>query len=318
MQERTMITATRSPRWNNLAVLGLGLLLGVLGVAALRWLQMPPPRPARPVAVEHPQAMTVALDQPAPGAPAVLPLAPPVQAAPSAPGACGFDAMLPVSGDRDGRYDIAAAMAMPQRPRAAAFVAAAREAQAQQRWRDAEVALIVACRLVSPGPLRASVPLADAQARLAQLYAERARPQGAADEAAPAAAERGRELLVRSLADYTAVLGRQASKTLLAQRRLAALDAHQAMPADLAQAAADGGATTAMGAAPASPPGGPEVSQLASDLARLQAQAVAVSNDPAGLQRRAREAQAGRDACADDACLRRWYAQRREQLLREF
>ena len=44
-----------------------------------------------------------------------------------------------------------------------------------------------------------------------------------------------------------------------------------------------------------------------------------MSRDPAGLRRREAQALAQRDArCQDKACLVRWYAQRRRQLLAEF
>jgi hypothetical protein len=62
----------------------------------------------------------------------------------------------------------------------------------------------------------------------------------------------------------------------------------------------------------------PQLRQLASDLARLRAQAEAVSDDPAGLRRRADLAQAQRAQCPDTACLRDWYARRRRELLAEF
>lgn len=62
----------------------------------------------------------------------------------------------------------------------------------------------------------------------------------------------------------------------------------------------------------------PDLKQLASDLARLQAQAEAVSDDPAGFRRRADAARAARDQCQDAACARDWYAKRRRQLLAEF
>lgn len=62
----------------------------------------------------------------------------------------------------------------------------------------------------------------------------------------------------------------------------------------------------------------PEVRQLAADLARLRAQAEAVSPDAAGLQRRAELARVQRDACRSTDCLRAWYAKRRRELLAEF
>jgi hypothetical protein len=62
----------------------------------------------------------------------------------------------------------------------------------------------------------------------------------------------------------------------------------------------------------------PELRQLASDLARLRAQAEAVSEDPVGFRQRAERALAQRDRCQDAACLRAWHAKRRRELLAEF
>jgi hypothetical protein len=63
---------------------------------------------------------------------------------------------------------------------------------------------------------------------------------------------------------------------------------------------------------------GPELRQLSSDLARLRAQAEAVSEDPVGFRQRAEMAQAQRDRCQDLGCLRAWYGKRRRELLAEF
>jgi outer membrane murein-binding lipoprotein Lpp len=62
----------------------------------------------------------------------------------------------------------------------------------------------------------------------------------------------------------------------------------------------------------------PELQQVASDLARLQAQAEQVSDDPEGLRMRAQAALARQRECRDEACLQAWAARRRSELLAEF
>lgn len=62
----------------------------------------------------------------------------------------------------------------------------------------------------------------------------------------------------------------------------------------------------------------PELAQLDSDLDRLRAQAESVTSHPAALQRDEARARAQRDACGDRACLLRWYARRRKELLAAF
>lgn len=62
----------------------------------------------------------------------------------------------------------------------------------------------------------------------------------------------------------------------------------------------------------------PELAQLETDLGRLRAQAESVTSHPAALQRDVARARAQRDACGDRACLLRWYARRRNELLAAF
>jgi ribosomal protein S15P/S13E len=64
--------------------------------------------------------------------------------------------------------------------------------------------------------------------------------------------------------------------------------------------------------------GDPELAQLDKDLDRLRAQAESVTSHPSALRRDVASARAQRDACGDRACLLRWYAHRREQLLAAF
>jgi hypothetical protein len=63
----------------------------------------------------------------------------------------------------------------------------------------------------------------------------------------------------------------------------------------------------------------PELAQIDSDLQRLASQAGSVTADPEGFRKRVEQAQARRDSsCQDKACLMRWYAQRKRELLNEF
>jgi hypothetical protein len=245
--------------------------------------------------------------------------------------ACGYDPMLAPSGPWDGRFSVEAALASRQKPSPAAFTAAAKQAAAEQRSRDTEVALIVACRLASGASSRPTVALADIQTRLGQHYLQAAPGQASM----PAQAEllaRAHELLANSLGAYTAVLGPDASKTRLAGRRLAAVAAASrpidSPPENLSVFGAAmqppayyvrPGCENMPSAAQTIICSDPEFAQLDSDLRRLRAQAASVTSDPDGLLRRSEQAQARRDAsCRDKACLLQWYGQRRRELIGEF
>lgn len=254
--------------------------------------------------------------------------------------ACGYDPLVVPSGPGDGQFGVDAALALRQKPSPAAFAAVAKEAAEEQRPRDTEVALMVACRLAASASSVPTVALADIQTRLGQHYFDSASGEGFI-EARAELLERAHELLADSLSAYTAALGPNASKTRLAGRRLAALAAASS-PMD---SVAEGNPRTpppegllALGAAMRPPaydvrPGcgnmpsvslaiicsDPEFAQLDSNLRRLRAQAASVTSDPDGFRRRSEQAQARRDSsCRDKACLLRWYAQRRRELIEEF
>lgn len=215
----------------------------------------------------------------------------------------------------------------------AAFVAVAREASEQGHVRDAEVALMAACHVAEKSAGAQSAPLADIKSQLGQHYTALAAHEGPSREAL---LQRASTLYSESAAIYAEALGKNASKTRMAERRLAALHEPQAtvgqpravavaapsmQPPAPVHAAPD---TTRMGSARGSltnraPMHSENLSQVDADLDRLYAQARAVSRDPAGMQRRQQQALAQRNACrGDDACLRAWYAQRRSQLFSEF
>jgi hypothetical protein len=235
----------------------------------------------------------------------------------AAPAACAFDPLLPRQGGQDGRFEVNAALATAADAPPSAFVAVAREAAGEGRTRDAEVALIVACRLAARGAPPPSVPISSVLGLLGQHYVSAA--AGAqTDELREALLARGRELLDDSARGYTAVLGADSARSRHATQRLAALQqredaVHQRdgeVGGEGSQGACTGGRQFACEDA--------DLQQMESDLRRLRAQVESVSRDPAGVRRRAAEAEARRDACGDRACVARWYAQRRSQLLDEF
>jgi len=271
----------------------------------------------------------------------------PAADATGAASACGFQPMLPSASGRDGRFTLDAATPKDP-PSVRGYLAAARDAARQGRWRDSEVALLVACRLAGATSPLVSVPVADVQSLLGQRYLEAAEAESD-DALRSALLERAEGLLEKSLLAYTVVLGSDASKSRLAARRVAALgqlrERHErftmATP-DTAFLPADPGASAlaTVGAAAQPtwggvvPPGAgdlgpartgalirsdPELTQLEADLARLRAQAANVTRDAEGLRQRSERALAQRDAqCRDKPCLLRWYAQRKRELLAEF
>jgi hypothetical protein len=241
--------------------------------------------------------------------------------------ACGFPPALPTRSGDDGLFSPTAAMAIPQPGGAGPFLDVGREAASHGRARDAESAFIVACRLQAQAggdPAR----LADIQAELARHYVDTARRNGpGADNDVILA--RARQLLDDALPDGM-FAGPSAAKAREVRAELASLEA-TAMNAP-GEAPQDPSLQAAMrpeeqpdAAAPARGvlaatlvAQDAELAQLDADLQRLRAQAQSVTHHPAAFQRRAEAARARRDACGDRACLLRWYAARRSELIGEF
>jgi hypothetical protein len=296
-------------------VIAAGCLTGFAALAAyLGWLD----------AGERPTAVPGAIQQTA-----QAPERPVARTAPPAVGAaaltCPSEPLLHARGAADGQYGLQTALTQAADARPSAFLAVAREAARYGRVRDAEVALLAACHVAerASGPL--SAPVADAKSQLGQHYAALAGQGLAAGNAA--LDERASRLLAESARAYAAALGRNASRTRLAERQLAAVTMAAALraPAEetarMGAAAANSEATQRREAAvaPLLVRADPDLERLDADLQRLQAQALRVSRDPAGLRRRDAQAVAQRDArCRDKACLQQWYAQRRRQLFAEF
>ena len=240
---------------------------------------------------------------------------------------CPEAALVPAIGAHDGLFQLEPALSPDARR--GPLVAVAREAQQQGRMRDAEVALIAACHAAEREAGARSAPTADVKSQLGQHYVDLAAREGAEPQR-DALHRRAESLWSQSAEAYAASLGRNASKTRIAQRRLASLA--QAVPQPANPATASMGAARSISepteraarplpsvSVPVLARSDPELAQLESDLERLRAQASRVSRDPGGMRRREAQALAQRDArCQDKSCLLRWYAQRRRQLLAEF
>lgn len=312
-----------------------GSLAGALLLAAWfgAFTRAPEPAPA-PTPTQRP-AVAAQADAPPERPPQVVAAAaaPPQEVALAA--SCPTQVLLAPVGPGDGRFTLESVLSSAAQVEPSAYLTVARESAHHGRLHDAEVALLAACHAAEKVSGSHSVAVADLKTQIAQQYVALAAAE-AAGAARDELLQRAATLLSKSAITYSAALGREASKTRLAEQRLASL--HDPATLQRARTEADSGAgTSVMGAAPRSAeeaaertpgPGGaasrlvssdPELAQLESDLRRLHAQASSVTRDPAGLRRRDSQALAQRDArCEDKACLLRWYAQRRNQLLDEF
>lgn len=300
------------------AIVAAGSLLLAAYVGAFG----PGPRPAQP---------------PVRGVASAPPAAVPVAAQPAAPvvataSTCPAQPIVEARGEGDGLFLLQAALAARTPTEASAFVSVAREAASQGRMRDAEVAWIAACHVAERSSGAQSAPVADMKSHMGQHYVMLA-AQERTDAARDGLLQRASTLFSESAQAYATALGSNASRTRLAQQRLASVREPATLRAALRQPPGNPAAT--MGAARSSSaelprprtPGNvqglirsdPELTQLESDLQRLRSQASRVARDPRGMRARDAWAQAQRDnQCQDRGCLVRWYSQRRQQLLNEF
>lgn len=327
-----------SKGWRQGRLFAAGLLAGALAVWAYMAWFIPPSAPVATASLPQPGATDAAEQQSAAPEPAVQ--APAVAAA--VPAGCPTEPLLPASGERDGQFNLQAAPAAGSGIEPSAFLKVAEEAAGEGRPRDAEVALLVACRLTGAG-----APLADVKSHLGQHYAALgAQPRFAGQRAA--LMQRAGELFGDSARTYASALGANASKTRLASQRQAAveqalargeavaagtLDERTVLGAAADSAAAARGEEAVAGEVPVAPGcadagspaqravcSDPELAQMERDLDRLRQQARAVTRDPGGFAQRQEQAWAQREnQCrGDKACLQRWYAQRKKQLFSEF
>lgn len=296
-------------RWQNGRLFAAGALVGALVALGVYYLVSGAGRPT-PVAYT-PAPVAAAAAQPDPAE------------QPLVPAACNFEPMVPPRGAGDGQFGLYAALSSHRSGEPQPFLMVAEEAAVQGRPRDAEVALIAACRVAAQGG--PTVPLADVQGRLAQHYTGVATHEREAAQRS-SLMQRAETLLADSAAAFTSALGPNASRTRMAAQRLASF--RQGAPAMMSEHASDlpprpPEDTSAAGASRHSladrPPRSDEnLADVEDDLQRLYAQAQAVSKDPAGLQRRHQQALAKRQACRDETCMRQWAAQRKRELFDEF
>lgn len=326
--EPAALWSIMSEAWRKALIFAAGLLLGgVLAAWAYRTWVAPGPVSSPLVLVRVPGEP--ALKEPAPPAAALPAEEPggvrtalaPVPAARTAPSAdsCPFEPMVARQGPPDGRFALQAALSIRSTSNPSAFLAVAREAAAQGRPRDAEVALIASCRVAGQALGAYAEELAHAKSQLGQFYAELGSQENAAGQRAELL-RRAETLFTDSVRAYSAALGSNASETRMAQQRLAAFkpadggDAGVALDAPVPEAKCQASASARAVCAD------PELAQLDRDLARLGAQAASVTADAEGFRRRQKQAWSRRESTCggNKACLRDWYAQRKRQLFNEF
>ena len=137
---------------------------------------------------------------------------------------CPVAPVVPVAGDKDGQLPMQTDVSGLITADIDTFVILAREALASGRARDAEVALLMSCRIADTLKGAASVESADAKYRLGTHYAGLNLREG------PAAASNRAELLARaeilyadSLLTYSARFGNDHEKSRLATEHLASV-----------------------------------------------------------------------------------------------
>jgi hypothetical protein len=314
--------------WRSTTMFAAGAIAGgaVVFAAWMTWFA-PHERPAPPVRT------FATAPQPAAQPLASAPL-PQVQQAAAAASSCPSQPLAIAKSDGDGQFLLQAALSSGSKADPGAFLAVAKEAAEQGRVRDAEVALMAACHAAEQEAGGQSAPVADVKSQMGQHYVILAAEESA-DSAREGLLQRASSLFAESASAYAAALGKNASKTRMAEQRLASVREPETLRAALRQRpmaratevsveqpVQDGDAeprsTRAMGSAAALVRSDPDLARIDRDLQRLHAQASSVSRDPSGMRQRDERAFAQRDACRDEGCLRRWYAQRRAQLLDEF
>lgn len=310
--------------WRKTTMFAAGAIAGGAVVLAvyLGWLRPQPFEPARPL----PQAS--AIDPAADAAPAQPAVAPaPLAAA----GTCPSQPVVQAGTPEDGQFVVDPAAAARSSTHPDAYLTVAREAMQAGRPRDAEVALIAACHTAQQVYGFNSAPLADVKSQMGQHYVALAAREEL-DASRTQLLQRASALFAESASAYAGALGKNASKTRMAEQRLAALrepgaNLSRAAPLVVAAPAEAEPDTSRLGAARSSstslvdraPLRSEDLGKVEGDLDRLYNQARSVSRDPAGVARRHQQALAQRSACRGDAeCLRGWAAQRRRELFAEF
>lgn len=137
---------------------------------------------------------------------------------------CPSEPVVPVSGDKDGKFPMQADVSGLAAMDIASFVVLSTEASAAGRERDAEVGLLMSCRIADKLKGAASVESADAKYRLGQHYANLSLRQNPAN--APHRTEwlaRAQTLLADSLLTYSTRFGDNDERSRLAASGLASV-----------------------------------------------------------------------------------------------
>lgn len=313
--------------WRSTLLFVAGSLAGGAIVLAVYLGYFAPQLPKATVYSQQTMPMPTVPSQPAEAAVAM--------AAAVVPGTCPSQPIAQATAEGDGLFQLDTALAVRPQPEPSALLSVAREAAEAGRLRDAEVAYIAACHVTEQASGAQSAPLADVKTQLGQHYVTVAGREST-EATREALLDRASRLFSQGATAYAAALGKNASKTRMAEQRLASLrdpSLRLPEPAAPAEPVVVSAPTPAREAAPETarlgsarqslaerpPLRSEDLGQVDSDLERLYAQARAVSRDPAGVQRRHQQALAQRQACRGDAdCLRSWAAQRKRQLFEEF
>ena len=145
---------------------------------------------------------------------------------------CPLEPVVPVAGDKDGRFPMQTDVSGLTAVDGASFVILSSEASAAGRARDAEVGLLMSCRIADKLKGAASVESADAKYRLGLHYANLSLRQGPVAAANRAAwLERAQILLADSLLTYSTRYGDSHDKSRFAANALASVRQHLAQKA---------------------------------------------------------------------------------------
>ncbi|MEO7391756.1 MAG: hypothetical protein ABIU58_06250 [Ramlibacter sp.] len=129
---------------------------------------------------------------------------------------------LPVAGAKDGQYLVKADLSANKSTDAASFLVLGKEAAAAARWRDAEVAFLMSCRLAAQFKGESSVETADARYQLGRHYAQAAQ-MGAVEARRAELVRRSESLYSESLRSYLTLYGQGHEKSRFAAEGLAGL-----------------------------------------------------------------------------------------------
>lgn len=156
---------------------------------------------------------------------------------------CPSEPVVPAAGDKDGKFPMQADVTGLAAVDIASFVVLSNEASASGRERDAEVGLLMSCRIADKLKGAASVESADAKYRLGQHYADlslRENPAAAFHRAEWLA--RAQILLADSLLTYSTRFGDNDDRSRLAASGLASVRQRlaQKMPPEPATAGSPG------------------------------------------------------------------------------